>query len=116
MKLPRNLSQLGVENFSALSLTTFVAPFHTNQLNHSKFVMHVQLAHFHFESVDASVSCGIMNDDLVGFSSSIPQQRLLLDAIQSLVLARTQRHSDVQLSVDVGMPGQIQHRVCWSVP
>ena len=63
---------------------------------------------YHFESVVASVSFGIINDDSVVFFNFIPQERLL-DAIQSLVLAWKQRHGGIQLSVDMSMPGPIQH-------
>ena len=41
-----------------------------------------------------------VNDDLVGFFNSVPQDRLL-DAINTLILAWQERHADVVLSVDM---------------
>ena len=64
--------------------------------------------HDHFQNVDVSISFGMINDDLVGFFNSIPQERLL-DAVHSLVLAWKEAHGDIQLSVDMSRPGPIQH-------
>ena len=57
---------------------------------------------FDVTSLDASL-CAV-NDDLVGFFNSVPQQRLL-DAVQSLIVEWNHHHPDTVLSVDMSQKG-----------
>ena len=57
---------------------------------------------FDVTSLDKSL-CAV-NDDLVGFFNSVPQQRLL-DAVQSLIVEWNHHHPDTVLSVDMSQKG-----------
>lgn len=59
----------------------------------------------HFSDAEESVHFFEVNDDLVGFFNSVPQDRLL-SAVRSLITAGEQKHgSDLSISVDLSKTG-----------
>ena len=60
--------------------------------------------HAFFTDTPSEFTLSNVNDDLVGFFNSVPQDRLL-DAINTLILAWQERHADVVLSVDMSQRG-----------
>ena len=60
--------------------------------------------HEFFHDTPTDFTLANINDDLVGFFNSVPQDRLL-DAINSLILEWTSKHGEVALSVDMSQRG-----------
>ena len=60
--------------------------------------------HAFFNDAPTEFTFGDINDDLVGFFNSVPQDRLL-DAINSLITEWQDRHDQVTLSVDMSQRG-----------
>ena len=84
-------SQLWEQNFGQLSIPSIWAK-----------------VHHHFETTPSSVMFQAINDDLIGFFSSVPQPRLL-QAVQSLVHHWQASHGSVDISIDVKTKGPVQH-------
>lgn len=59
-----------------------------------------QRVHQFFDETSLDVNLHAVNDALVGFFNSVPQDRLL-DAVNSLILEWKHRHPDTVLSVDM---------------
>ena len=63
-----------------------------------------QRVHQFFDETSFDVNLHAVNDALVGFFNSVPQDRLL-DAVNSLILEWKHRHPDTVLSVDMSQRG-----------
>ena len=68
-----------------------------------------QQLHTHFQDTPEDIHLTAINDDLVGFFNSVPQQRLV-DAVISLCSRWRTQHSTTTLTIDVQSTGNpIQH-------
>ena len=67
-----------------------------------------QCVHQFLAETPLDVDLHAVNDDLVGFFNSVPQDRLL-DAVNSLILEWKHRHPDKVLSVDMSQRGNPLH-------
>ena len=63
-----------------------------------------QAVHRFLSDTNLDINLHAVNDDLVGFFNSVPQDRLL-DAVNSLILEWKHRHPDTVLSVDMSQRG-----------
>ena len=63
-----------------------------------------QTVHHFLSDTPLDIHLHAVNDDLVGFFNSVPQDRLL-DAVNSLILEWKHRHPDTVLSVDMSQRG-----------